>query len=151
MTKLYFDFINDLFNSETAKRNGINNTTSDPVILTHLLQLVWYCLNPLRVLIGLPITVECAFRCKRLNEILKGAATGHPEGYCADLSVKGWTQEKLFNTIREFAKQGKIEYDQLIWEKDSNCLHIGYRHGNNRKQTMIRTIDKNGKFVYTNI
>ena len=28
MDKLYFDFVNDLFNSEIAKRNNINNTTN---------------------------------------------------------------------------------------------------------------------------
>lgn len=148
--KLYFNFLSDMFNSETAKRNGINNTTSDPRILTNLLNLIWYCLNPARVLLGVPVIVECAYRCPKLNTLLKGVKTGHPEGYCADIKVNGWSQEKLFNTLRGFVMAGKLEVDQLIWEKDSNCVHIGFRLGNNRHEILIRTYDiKNKKFVYT--
>ena len=150
--KLYFNFLQDMFNSDTAKRNGINNTTSDPRILTNLLNLIWYCLNPARVLLGVPVIVECAYRCPALNKILKGAPTGHPEGYCADIKVKGWTQEKLFNALVGFIRAGKLEVDQLIWEKDSNCVHIAFRLGNNRHEILIRTYDtKNKKYVYTRV
>lgn len=148
--KLYFDFINDLFNSATAKARGINNTTNDPKILTRLMQLTWYCLNPFRKWLGKPVIVECAYRCNDLNVILGGASTGHPEGYCADIKVNGMTQEKLFYKIIEAIKAGVIEVDQLIWEKDSNCVHVGYRHNNNRHQIMIRT-KVNNKFVYTKL
>ena len=151
MEKLYFDFTNDMFNSATAKERGINNTTNNPVVLTRLLHLIWYLLNPLREFLGAPVTVDCAYRCPILNKIFGGAATGHPEGYCADILVKGWTQEKLFNEILNLIRCGKIkEWDQIIWEKDSNCVHVSYRYGNNRKQIMTRT-KQNGKFVYTNV
>lgn len=150
MNKLYFNFISDLFNSEIAKKHGIKNTTNDPRILTNLLNLVWYCLNPLRILLGLPVIVECAYRCPDLNKLLNGANTGHPEGYCADIRVNGMTQEQLFYKIIEFIKLGKLEVDQLIWEKDTNCVHISYRHGNNRHQIMIRNLAC-GKFVYKNV
>lgn len=149
--KLFFDFVNDMFNSDTAKSNGINNTTNNPQILTNLLYLIWYLLNPLRILLGVPIIVECAYRCHALNVILGGSSTGHPQGYCADISVNGWSQEKLFKKIVEQVKAGKItEFDQIIWEQDSNCVHLGYRHGNNRKQILIRYKDKDGKLVYKN-
>ena len=149
--KLYFDFENDLFNSATAKRKGINNTTNNPKILSRLMYLTWYLLNPLRVLIGLPIIVVCAYRCPDLNAIFKGAKTGHPEGYCADIMVNGWTQEKLFNTILNIIKSKKItEFDQIIWEKDTNCIHVSYRHGNNRKEVLIRTCTK-GVYLYTRV
>ena len=150
--KLYFNFMQDMFNSATAKANGINNTTSDPRILKNLLNLIWYCLNPLRVWLKLPVTVECAYRCPDLNTLLKGAKTGHPEGYCADIKVNGWSQERLFYKIIDAIKLGIIEVDQLIWEKDSNCVHIGYRLGNNRHEILIRTYDsKNKKYVYTRV
>nr|DAJ74736.1 MAG TPA: peptidase [Caudoviricetes sp.] len=151
METLYFDFENDMFNSDTAKALRINNATNNPKILTRLLQLIWYMLNPLRVFLGVPIIIECAYRCPALNKILGGASTGHPEGYCADIKVNGWTQEKLFNEIVKLIRCGKIkEYDQIIWEKDSNCVHVSYRHKNNRKQIKTRT-KQNGKLVYTNV
>ena len=150
--KLYFNFIQDMFNSATAKANGIKNTTDDPRILTNLLNLIWYCLNPIRVLLGVAVIVECAYRCPKLNELLGGAPTGHPEGYCADIKVNGWSQEKLFYKLAEFVKTGKIEVDQLIWEKDSNCVHVGYRLGNNRHEILIRTINaQTKKYVYTRL
>ena len=149
--KLYFDFVNDMFNSSTAKARGIDNTTSNPQILTNLLNLIWYLLNPIRIFLGVPIIVVCAYRCHALNLIFNGTSTGHPQGYCADIMVKGWTQEKLFNKIVELVRAKKIiEFDQIIWEQDSNCVHLGYRHGNNRKQVLIRYKDKNGKLVYKN-
>lgn len=156
MEKLYFNFVNDMFNSATAKANKINNTTSDPKILTNLLNLIWYCLNIIRVMAGIPIYVECAFRCPALQTLLGGenSERGHNAGCCADLSTNGkWTQEKLFYFIYDLFKKGVIEYDQLILEKnkDGDCVHIGFCLGNNRRQTMVRTIDKNGKFVYTNV
>ena len=150
MSKLYFDFVNDLFNSATAKARGIKNTTSDPKILTRLMQLTWYVLNPFRIWIGLPVIVECAYRCNDLNVILGGSSTGHTEGYCADIKVNGLTQEKLFYKMIDCIKAGVIEVDQLIWEKDSNCVHVGYRHNNNRHQIMIRT-KENNRFVYKSI
>ena len=147
--KLYFNFMQDMFNSATAKARGINNTTNDPRILTNLLNLIWYCLNPLRVLLGLPVIIECAYRCPELNTILNGASTGHPEGYCADIKVNGWSQEKLFYKIIGFIREGKLEVDQLIWERDSNCVHISFRLNNNRHQIKIRDIvTVNGKKVY---
>ena len=150
--KLYFDFINDMFNSDIAKRNGIDNTTKDPKILTRLMQLIWYFLNPVRIFLGVPIIVECAYRCPTLNEKVNGSPTGHPEGYCADIRVNGWTQEKLFYSIVELTRTGKIkEWDQIIWEKDTNCVHVSYRHNNNRKQIMIRTYSKTRGYVYSNI
>lgn len=44
--KLYFDFVNDMFNSSTAKERGIDNTANNPQMLTNLLNLIWYLLNP---------------------------------------------------------------------------------------------------------
>ena len=147
--RLYFDFVNDLFNSAIAKNRGINNTTSNPLVLTRLMQLTYYVLNPFRTWLGKPVIVESGYRCKDLNIILGGSDSGHPEGYCADIVVKGMTQEQLFLKVVECFRAGIIEIDQLIWEQDSNCVHIGYRHNNNRHQIMVRK-KVNDKFVYSN-
>mgnify|MGYP006898260403 CR=1 FL=1 len=49
-----------------------------------------------------------------------------------------------------YSKSYENDFDQIIWEQDSNCVHLGYRHGNNRKQVLIRYKDRNGKLVYKN-
>lgn len=147
--KLNFTF-QEFFNSDIAKINNIDNTTCNPIYLTNWMNLVVYCLQPIRDKLGKPITITGAYRSPKLVEKLKSSTTGHPQGQCADLAVTGLSQENLFNFIIEMYKNKEIEYDQLIWEKDSNCVHIGYKTSGNRCQTMVR--DKiNGKYIYTNI
>lgn len=146
--KLNFTF-EEFFKSDIAKANGIDNTTKDPRHLNNWMNLVCYCLQPIRDHIvnsklGTCLIIEGAYRCPKLVNILKSSKTGHPDGECADIRVPNLSQEKLFTIIVDMFKSGKIEYDQLIWEKDSNCIHIGYRGPNNRKETLIRTKDSSG-------
>ena len=54
------------------------------------------------------------------------------------------------DVIKALIKAGLIEVDQLIYEYDTNCCHVGYRAGNNRKQIMIRKRVSN-KLVYYNV
>ena len=102
------------------------------------------------------ITVTGGWRSKALIQACKSrlgiimASTGHPDGECADITRSPWTNLKLFCVIKAFAKAGLIEFDQLIYEYDTNCCHVGYRAGKNRKQIMIRK-NVNGKLVYYNV
>ncbi len=152
---LYFSFF-ELFKSDEAKKHGWDNTTSDPKILTNLMNLTWYLLNPIRneifkkYRVGLGLTG--GFRCEKLREFLKASKTGHPNGECADLKCAALTAKQLFYFIYDLAKKGLIEYDQLILEHNAtgDCVHIGYRKDACRHQTMVRTI-VNGEFVYTNV
>ena len=145
----------EFFNSDIAKAKGINNTTSNPKHLNNWMNLVHFVLQPIRNKVvssklGTCLKVVGAYRSPKLVLALGSAKTGHPDGECADLVVPGITQEKLFNFIIDMYKNKEIEYDQLIWEKDSNCVHIGYRGTQNRKQTMIRT-KVGGKYHYENV
>lgn len=102
------------------------------------------------------INLEGGFRSKDLIAKCKSvlgvvmASTGHPDGECADLSRPSWTNLKLFCVIKALHKAGYIEFDQLIYEYDTNCCHVGYRGKNNRNQIMIRKV-VNHKLVYYNV
>lgn len=147
--RLNFTF-EEFFHSDIAKKNNINNTTTNPTYLNNWMNLVVYCLQPIRDKLDKPIIITGAYRCPKLVKILNSSTTGHPQGECADIKATDLTQKQLFEFIIDMFKNGEIEYDQLIWEKDSNCIHIGYRGKNNRKQTMIRDIVK-GSYVYKTI
>lgn len=154
MVELIFNFA-QFFYSETAIKNKINNTTSDPTKLTKLMHLNYYVLTPLYWMLkalGHILSLTGCFRSAGLVAKLKSSTTGHPDGECADLAATGMTKQQLFDFIRNAAKQGKIEYDQLILEHnaDGDCVHIGYRKGACRHQTMVRTI-VNGQYVYKNV
>ena len=137
---LYFDF-KQLFYSATADKHKISNSTSDPAILTNLLNLVFYVLNPLRIKLGVAITIVCAYRGTALNALLPGSSTTsqHCLGQAADIMIAGMTPEQGFDYIRHSG----IEYDQLILEHNptGDCLHISFALGKNRKEALIRARD----------
>lgn len=138
--------ISELIKSDTAARYNINNMP-DIYSLDNMLNLIWYCLQPLRDKLGKPIIITNGFRCfalwKKLDDLgLNPSKTSqHLKGQAADLVVNGMTQEALFN----FIKKSGVEFDQLIWEQDNNCVHISFVKGKNRKQVLIR--DKNHRYI----
>lgn len=139
--------ISELIKSDTAIKYNINNMP-DLNSLDRMLKLIVYCLQPIRNKLGKPIIITNGYRSfallKKLEELgYKPSKTSqHCKGEAADLVVKGMTQEQLFN----FIKNSNIEYDQLIWEQDNNCVHISYSN-KNRKETLIR----NKQGLYTKI
>lgn len=129
--------MSELIHSEKAALYNINNMP-DLNAMDELLKLIIYCLQPLREALNLPIIITSGYRSKALNDKLKGSDTSqHLKGQAADIKIVGLTQRDLFYRIQ----RTDIEYDQLIWEQDANCVHISYNHGKNRNQTLIRGYD----------
>ena len=93
-----------------------------------------YCFEPLRVWYGKPIKINSFFRCKELNEAVGGAKNSqHTKGEAIDMSAGSKEEnEKLFNWCK-----ANLIYDQLINEYDFSWVHISFRAGNNRKETLI--------------
>lgn len=141
MSKTYFT-IAELCASSTAKKKGIDNTPSAEVV-EKLQALIDNVLNPARIAYGKPIYVNSGYRSEKLNAIVGGASNSqHLTGEAADVttgSVSG--NRKLFAIFAELGN-----YDQLIWEKGGEWIHVSYRDGNNRG-TML---SYNGS-TYTNI
>ncbi len=71
-----------------------------------------------------------------------GVATSqHLSGEAADITVGSQADNRrLFELAVSLQKEGKIEFDQLIWEKGSatgpQWLHVSYRLGRNRNQIL---------------
>lgn len=156
----------EFFKSEYADKLKINNTTNNPRILTNWMRLVMCGLQPIRneVVKVQPSAFMIITGAFRHQELIKKvfsvygivmSNTGHPDGECADIVISGpsgnWTCEKTFNFILQMLKKKLIELDQLIWEKDSNCIHVGYRHRANRNQVLIRTKNSKGDFNYLKV
>lgn len=121
--------LEEFINSPTAKANNIDNTPSEQV-KNNIIQLVNNILQPIRDEWGKPITVTSGYRCKALNDKVKGSKTSqHMTGDAADITV-GSPQEnkKLFHLIVDMCQQKKITYGQLIWEKGNKTgpqwLHV---------------------------
>lgn len=99
------------------------------------------------------ITITGGYRSQALINACKTklgvimSKTGHPDGQCADLKRAPWTNLTLFCVLKALHKEGLISVDQLIYEYDTNCCHVGYKATGNREQIMIRK-KINGKLVY---
>ena len=123
-----FFSIEELTQSATAKRYGIDNTPSDD-IKKNLTLFIEKVLDPIREDWGGPIIVSSGYRCPELNKAVGGANTsGHLYGYCADLQVKGGMKKirELANFIFEWMKDHKMKFDELLFEKSGGVTWLHF-------------------------
>ncbi len=123
--------ISELVKSDTAEKQGINNTP-DINSLDNLLELIFYVLQPLRDKLGKPMIITSGFRSKKVNELVGGVdPSQHLYGQACDFVVNGMTPAQVV----EFVKNSGIEFDQLINEYNQ-WTHISFNKGHNRKQVL---------------
>ena len=136
--------ISELIHSDTSIKYNINNMP-DVNSLDSLLNLIFYCLQPIRDKIKKPMVITSGYRSLEVNRLVGGATNSqHRTGQAVDFKISGMTPRQIV----DFIKKSGIEYDQLIEEYSNNTswVHISYNKGKNRKQTLLY---KNG--VYTKI
>jgi len=137
--------LEEMIQSNTAARKGIDNTPSEAV-KANLKNL---CVNFLEVLRAklaekygkvMPIIVSSGYRSPALNKAVGGSANSqHITGQAADIIVPGLTVEELFQFILT-----NMSFDQCIQEFDS-WVHVSYI---NRNEALRAIKDTNGKVKY---
>jgi hypothetical protein len=121
--------IKELVHSDNAIKAGIDNTPNIEQV-DNLLNLIFYCLQPIRDKLKKPMIITSGFRKPQVNFLAGGKANSqHLEGEAADFVVKGMTPKQIIDFI---VKSG-VEYDQLINEYNK-WVHISFNKGKNRKQ-----------------
>ena len=129
MSKLYFS-ISELIHSDKAILHRINNMP-DINSLDNMLNLIHYCLNPIRTAIKEPMIVTSGYRCEKLNKLVGGADnSNHLAGCACDFIIQGMQPREIIKFINAM----NIEYDELINEYDK-WVHISFRKGNNRQKS----------------
>jgi hypothetical protein len=128
--KLNFSF-SELLYSNTAEQYRIKNIP-DLEEADNLLELIVYCLQPIRDKLNKPMIVSSGYRCEELNNKIGGVKNSqHTKGQAVDFKVKGMTAKEVIN----FIVDNDFEFDQLINEHDM-WVHISYAKGKNRKQIL---------------
>ena len=130
MNKINFK-ISELIHSEIAERCKISNMP-DIKSLDNILDLILYCLQPIRDVIAKPMIISSGYRSKALNKKVGGSVNSqHLSGQAVDFTVKNMKPDEIINII----KKNNIEFDQLINEYDK-WVHISFNKEKNRKQIL---------------
>ena len=121
--------IDELTHSDTAIELGIDNTPNEE-IKNHLVQLVEELLDPLRESWGSAIKVNSAYRCSRLNRVLKGSSptSSHLIGFASDLVPSNGDISGFKKFVVKWLKENNIQFDQCICETDgkgAQWVHLG--------------------------
>ncbi len=132
--------LDELTASETADRNGWDNTPSD-VELANLTRLADFLEQVKALLGGKPIMINSAYRSKRVNDAVGSKDTSqHRIGCAADIRVPGMTPDQVVKAITASA----LPFDQVIREFD-RWTHVSIPNTPDtaaRRQALI--IDKTG-------
>jgi zinc D-Ala-D-Ala carboxypeptidase len=138
----------ELVKSETALRNGLDNTPGDAEI-ENLRLLCENILQPLRSAYGRGIKVNSGFRHPNVNAAVGGSRTSdHCRGQAADIEIPGVANYDLAKYISE-----NFWYTQVILEfytpgvPDSGWVHVSYNPADLKCQTLT-AMRENGKVVY---
>lgn len=118
--------------SPTAIRLKIKNEPNE-VQLEAMKAVAAMCFEPLREWYERPIKINSFFRCEALNTAVGGSKTSqHSKGEAIDMSAGSKAEnKKLFDWCK-----ANLIFDQLINEYDYSWIHISYKVGMNRNQTL---------------
>lgn len=129
--------------SETAERNGIDNTPSEEI----LQNLVWNASNleAVRSLLNAPLHISSGYRCPQLNVLVGSKPTSaHVLGLAADFIAPHFG--KPIDVCDKIMHSG-IPFDQLIMEfagGGKGWTHIGWAKFGDHPRRQVLTIDRNG-------
>ena len=104
-------------------------------------------LEPVRELLGIPITITSGFRCEMLNSSIGGSPTSqHRFGEAADTVYSGHDLKAIYNEIA----WSNIPYSQVIFEF-GQWIHIGMLDGikyPGKVRQKLRASRVNGNTIY---
>jgi len=140
--------LNELTQSETALRKGLNNVPTQAII-DSLQTLAVNVLQPIRDHYGKGVKVSSGYRSPEVNAAVGGSkVSDHCKGQAADIEIPGLPNMELATYIKD-----NLKFTQLILEfytpgvVDSGWVHVSYNPDNLKCQVMTAVM-KDGKTVY---
>lgn len=142
--------LHEMTKSETALRQGLDNTPGDREVEA-LRLLAENVLQPVRDHYGKGVKVNSGFRHPEVNAAVGGSRTSdHCRGMAADIEIPGVPNAELAEWIVE-----NLAYTQVILEfytpgiPDSGWVHVSYDPSNLKRQTLT-AVKQDGKTAYLN-
>lgn len=142
--------LNELIKTQTAVRNGIDNTPGQQE-LDNLKILVEKVLQPIRDSFGRAVIVSSGYRSPSINSLVGGSPNSdHVRGMAADIEIPGIDNKVLAEWIVE-----NLQFTQLILEfyqdgdSDSGWVHVAYDKRKLFNQVMRARKGPNGRTLYS--
>lgn len=133
--------LSEFFHSSVAAKNGIKNEPSidaRATIARNVNLLVDNVLDPVRDKFCTPVIITSGYRCPQVNRLVGGANNSqHMSGCAADFYIKGGTSltmRKVFLYIYD-----TLEFDQLIYYRSKNIIHVSYVPNCNRHEAFFKS------------
>lgn len=132
--------LSEFFVSSTADKNGIKNEPSldeRATIERNINLLVDNVLDPIRDKFCAPVIITSGYRCPRVNKLVGGANNSqHMSGCAADFHIKGFTYLMMRQVF--FNIYDTMEFDQLIYYRSKNIIHVSYVENGNRHEAFLK-------------
>lgn len=132
--------LSEFFVSSTADKNGVKNEPSldeRATIERNINLLVDNVLDPIRDKFCAPVIITSGYRCPRVNNLVGGANNSqHMSGCAADFHIKGFTylmMRQVFLNVYD-----TMEFDQLIYYRSKNIIHVSYVENGNRHEAFLK-------------
>ncbi len=140
----------EVVRSESAKRNGVDNTPT-PEHLENLKKLANNIFQPIRDHFKKPIIISSGYRSEKLNRLVPGTSitSQHSQGEALDIDMDGTkiTNKQVFDFIKN-----NLSFDQLIWEfgTDANpsWVHVSYESSGKQRKQVLKAVKKNNTTKY---
>ena len=132
--------LSEFFRSSTAEKNGIKNEPSidaRATIVRNINLLVDNVLDPVRDMVNTPIIITSGYRCPQVNRLVGGVDNSqHMSGCAADFHVGGFTPSMMHQVFLYIFNT--LEFDQLIYYRRKNFIHVSYVENCNRHEAFIK-------------
>jgi hypothetical protein len=132
--------LSELTRSDSAKRNGIDNTPTAEHLENFKL-LAEKVFEPIRAHFKVPIHISSGYRSKALNDFIKGSLSSqHCQGEAIDIDMDGSSSGVTNKMVFDFIVS-RLDFDQVIAEFPENgnpaWVHVSYVKSGNRKQILV--------------
>lgn len=130
--------LDELTRSDYANEHGLSNSASE-YVEKNLMMLCVLILEPLRIALNRPVTINSGYRCKEVNTGVGGVASSHHLlGLAADIHFHSETELKEMITVLK----GNKHLDLALVERSKNTkwLHVQLPRPNATPRNRISSV-----------
>lgn len=130
--------LDELTRSDYANEHGLSNTANE-YIEKNLMMLCVLILEPLRIALNRPVTINSGYRCKKVNEGVCGVASSHHLlGLAADIHFH--SEMELKEMLSVLKRNKHLDLALVERSKNAKWLHVQLPRPNTTPRHRISSV-----------